>query len=89
MASIASPDFTLNIERVPEGIRIRDLARLSEARDRARRALVTMRVAAAAQEARLLSRATIAPVVVEGFTAAERAWFRRPLSSEGDTFPGL
>lgn len=70
----------LAIERIPEGIRIRNIARLIEVREHARRALVVARVRDAAAAAR----------ACDGFTPSERAWFARPLCVDGASlFPGV
>lgn len=63
----------LVIERIPQGIRIRDLERLKEAQERARRAA-----------SRIMAHAPTVKVVPLAFTAWEEAWFRRPLSRSGD-----
>lgn len=59
------------IDRLPEGYRIRRVARAIEARRNAERAHIAARVRSVASEAR--ERAT--------FDAATLAWFRRPLGA--------
>lgn len=70
-------------EHVTEGFRIRNIARSIEARQTMERARVRQRIAI------VLAFTPSADATSSCFTTEERAWFRRPLSSNDHTFFGL